>query len=253
MAAVLAQIEGGPAVLSALRQAREEIARSNAKSRSAAEIVVRRFGLQAASRPLLAVLDFIAAWEEKAITRTKELAELLEYLEYFREAGGAIPMTAPREADAVALMTAHTAKGPGMGSRFHPACDFQFFPLLLSGRRCLNFPPICAKTTPSRSSDGPTLHEQEERRLFYVAMTRARDSLAMYAQQGRGKSDPTPPGYLRELLANSGIRQWFRRREAQAFAGDLFAEAEAEVAAALPLASRVSQWLKELAGNRKEN
>ena len=30
-------------------------------------------------------------------------------------------------------------------------------------------------------------------------MTRARDSLTMYAQQGRGKKDPTPPGYLREL------------------------------------------------------
>ena len=30
-------------------------------------------------------------WEKKAITKTKEMAELLEYLEYFREAGGGIP------------------------------------------------------------------------------------------------------------------------------------------------------------------
>ncbi len=85
------------------------------------------------------------------------------------------------------------------------------------------------------------MHDQEERRLFYVAMTRARDSLTMYAQQGRGRKDPTPPGYLRELLGNTGIRQWFRRRDARAFAGDLFAEAAVE---ATPLESRASQWLQ---------
>ena len=36
-------------------------------------------------------------------------------------------------------------------------------------------------------------HEQEERRLFYVAMTRARDSLRIYAREGTGKTDKTPP------------------------------------------------------------
>ena len=42
--------------------------------------------------------------------QNRELAELLEYLQYFREAGGAIAMTSQDE-DAVSLMTAHTAKG----------------------------------------------------------------------------------------------------------------------------------------------
>jgi superfamily I DNA/RNA helicase/RecB family exonuclease len=238
VATVLAQIEGGSTVLDALQQAGEEIVRVNAKSRAAAEIVIRGFSLDPASRPLSAVLDFIAAWEEKAVTKTKDLAELLEYLEYFREAGGAIPMTS-HEQDAVALMTAHTAKGLEWDHVFILRAISNSFP-------CSYKPPLFEFPTELREDDsvsqkdGQTLHEQEERRLFYVAMTRARDSLTLYAQQGRGRKDPTPPGYIRELLANSEIRQWFRKREAQAFAGELFGEA----AIAPPLASRASQWLQ---------
>jgi DNA helicase II / ATP-dependent DNA helicase PcrA len=238
VATVLGQIEGGAAVLHALQQAREEIVRVNAKSRSAAEIIVRRFGFDAATRPLLAVLDFIAAWEEKAITKTKELAGLLEYLEYFREAGGTIPMSS-RDEDAVALMTAHTAKGLEWDHVFILRATSNSFPCSYKAP-LFEFPGELREDDSIAQTDGQILHEQEERRLFYVAMTRARDSLTMYAQQGRGKKDPTPPGYLRELLVNSGIRQWFRRREALAFAGDLFAEA----AIAPPLASRASQWLQ---------
>ena len=40
--------------------------------------------------------------------------------------------------------------------------------------------------------DDKELYQQEERRLFYVAMTRARDSLTIYAKKGTGK-DPSPP------------------------------------------------------------
>jgi DNA helicase II / ATP-dependent DNA helicase PcrA len=238
VATVLGQIGGGGAVLNALQQAREEIAQTNAKSRSAAEIMVRRFGFDAGSPPLLAVLDFIAAWEEKAITKTKELAELLEYLEYFREASGTIPMSS-RDEDAVALMTAHTAKGLEWDHVFILRATSGSFPWSYKAP-LFEFPADLREDDSISHNDGQTLHEQEERRLFYVAMTRARDSLAMYAQQGRGRKDPTPPGYLRELLANSGIRPWFRRREAQAFAGDLFGAA----AVALPPASRASQWLE---------
>ena len=49
--------------------------------------------------------------------------------------------------------------------------------------------------------DDKTLHNQEERRLFYVAMTRARDSLRIYSREGRGKNK-TPDGYMRELIEN---------------------------------------------------
>src|SRR5262249_20074212 len=158
-------------------------------------------------------------WEGKAITKTKELPELLEYLEYFREAGGAIPMSS-RDEDAVSLMTAHTAKGLEWDHVFILRATSNSFPSSYKPP-LFEFPAALREDDSISQNEGQTLHEQEERRLFYVAMTRARNTLNIYAPQGRGKKDPTPPGYLRELLANTNIRQWFRKREAQAFAGDL--------------------------------
>ncbi len=42
---------------------------------------------------------------------TKELGEWIEYLNYFREAGGVIPLASNDDEDAVRLMTAHGVKG----------------------------------------------------------------------------------------------------------------------------------------------
>jgi DNA helicase II / ATP-dependent DNA helicase PcrA len=237
IADVLGQMEGGSVVLSALAQARDEIVRIGAKSRKAADIVVRHFELPA-SRPLAAVLDFIAGWEEKAITQSKELAELLEYLEYFREAGGAIPMIS-RDEDAVSLMTAHTAKGLEWDHVFILRANSASFPC--SYRQPLvEFPAELRENEATGPGESKLLHEQEERRLFYVAMTRARDSLTIHARQGKGKKDPTPPGYLREMLDDVSIRPWFRKREARAFEAQLFAQAATPSAAV----SRTSQWLE---------
>ncbi|PYV61592.1 MAG: hypothetical protein DMG97_42670, partial [Acidobacteria bacterium] len=86
--------------------------------------------------------------------------------------------------------------------------------------------------------DGKALHDQEERRLFYVAMTRARDSLTIYARQGRGKKDSTPAGFLRDLLKDSQLDRWLRSRQAHAFQTDLFGAAHVPVGA-----SSTSQWL----------
>ncbi len=238
IAVVLSRIAGGPAVLQNLQQAREEIARANAKSRSAAEVVVRRFGLDRNSPALQAVLSFIAVWEDKPVTTTGQLAEFLEYLDYFREAGGTIPL-ASHDEDAVALMTAHTAKGLEWNHVLILRATSSSFPCSYKDP-LFELPAALFEEDSIAQREGRTLHEQEERRLFYVAMTRARDSLTMYAQQGRGIKDPTPPGYLRELLANAGIREWFRGREPLAVVGDLFAEE----AAPQPSISRSSDWLK---------
>jgi superfamily I DNA/RNA helicase len=110
IALVLSQIEAGPAVLERVRQTRADLARVNAKGRAAVDILVRDFSLDRTSRALKAVLEFVSGWEQKAITKTGELGELLDYLEYFREAGGVIPLSS-NDDDAVRLMTAHAAKG----------------------------------------------------------------------------------------------------------------------------------------------
>src|SRR5262249_7365744 len=89
LASLLSQIEGGPNVLAAVRKTGEKIARGAAKSRVALDILVHAFGLDPNSPPLTAFLKFVDDWEKKAITRTGEIGELLDYLSHFREARGA--------------------------------------------------------------------------------------------------------------------------------------------------------------------
>jgi DNA helicase-2/ATP-dependent DNA helicase PcrA len=233
VASVLGKIEGGAAVLRALQEVREEIARTSAKSRVALEIIIRRFAFQRSSPVLAAILEFVEQWESKPIVRTKEVAELLEYLEYFREARGAILMATP-DRDAVRLMTAHAAKGLEFDHVFMLRANSNSFPA--SYRESLvEFPRELRDVDSFAPQDDKTLHDEEERRLFYVAMTRARDSLAIYAKGGSGQ-DPTPAGYLRGLLKDSALRDCLRQRWARGFQTDLFAQAAA--------ATRLAQWVE---------
>jgi superfamily I DNA/RNA helicase/RecB family exonuclease len=235
VASVLGQIEGGSAVLEASQQTRDEIARVGAKGSKALEIVVRRFGLGRNSRPLMAVMDFVGAWEGKAITKTREIAELLEYLDYFREAGGAIPMPS-REENAVRLMTAHSAKGLEFDHVFILRANSNSFPSAYR-EPLVEFPRDLYDADSVVLDEDKELHQQEERRLLYVAMTRARDFLTIYARQGRGK-DETPPGFLRELVKDRSLSHWLSQRKARPFQTDLFAGAPTA-----SLASRTSDWL----------
>ncbi len=130
IALVLSQIEGGGAVLDRVRQTRADLASANAKGRAAVNTLVRNFRLDPTSRTLKAVLEFVSGWEEKAITKTGEIAELLDYLEYFREAGGVIPLSS-NDDDAVRLMTAHAAKGLEFSHVFHYSRQLAFFSVVL--------------------------------------------------------------------------------------------------------------------------
>jgi DNA helicase II / ATP-dependent DNA helicase PcrA len=235
VASVLGQIEGGAAVLKALQEVRDEIARTSAKSCAVLEVVIPKFGFQGASPVLTAIREFVRRWEDKPIVRTKELAELLEYLEYFRQAHGTIAMATP-ERDAVRLMTAHAAKGLEFNHVFLLRANSNSFPASYK-ESLVEFPRELRDADSIVPQDDKTLHDEEERRLFYVAMTRARDSLTIYAKRGIGK-DPTPAGYLRELLKEPGLRQYIRHRAAHGFQTALFAQAS-------PASSTVlSEWVE---------
>ena len=226
VASVLEKIDGGSVVLTALQQVRDEIARSSGESRATLEIIFRKFGFDRNSAPLSAVREFVERWEKKATTEHGHIAELLDYLDYFREAGGAIPMTTP-DVDAVRLMTAHTAKGLEFAHVLILRANSGSFPA--SFRESLvEFPRELRDPDSLARQDDKTLNDEEERRLFYVAMTRARDSLTIYAKRGTGKADPTPPGYLRDLLKDKTLTHYLRQRPASGFQTDLFAQAAAD-------------------------
>jgi superfamily I DNA/RNA helicase/RecB family exonuclease len=235
LADVLAKIEGGSPVLDVLQQARAEIARTGAKSRAALELVMQLFSLDRSTAPVNAVLDWVGGWERKAITKTGELGELLEYLDYFREADGSIPMPS-RDENAVRLITVHSVKGLEFKHVFILRATPPSFPAsykepLFGLPRDLRNPDSLAE------DDGKELFSHEERRLFYVAMTRARDSLIIYARQGKGK-DSTPAGFLRDLLKDRILTRWLRKRHARPFQTDMFAESSAVAE------SPTTQWLK---------
>ena len=222
VASVLTKIDHCPAVLEKLRSVREEIARNAAKGRAALEIVVHRFAFDSSSPPIAAVLNFVGNWESKPIVKTGEIGELLEYLDLFKEAGGTIPLPTP-ETDAVCLMTAHAAKGLEFKHVFILRANPPSFP---SGFResMVEFPRALRDSESCVDEDDATLHKQEERRLFYVAMTRAKDSLTIYARSGKGK-DTTPSGFLREPLKDRTLTSYLHQRPGIGFQTDIFAQA----------------------------
>ena len=203
LASVLDGVAGGLEVLESVRQARDEVNRRKAKARAALQLIGKQFRLDLNSAILQAALKFAADWEEKRTTKTKELGEWIEYLSYFREAGGVIPLASKEDEDAVRLMTAHGAKGLEFSHVFILRATSGSFPT--SYRETLvEFPRELRDPDSAAAGDDKTLNDQEERRLFYVAMTRAKDSLHIYGKQGIGR-DKTPAGLMRELIGNPGL------------------------------------------------
>ena len=192
IALVLSQIEGGPAVSGApATDARRHCA---AAVPGAAQRWIRScatflwIAIHARSKPCS---NSSAAGKRKPITKTGEISELLDYLEYFREAGGVIPL-ASKDENAVRLMTAHAAKGLEFAHVFILRASSPSFPSPYK-EPLLEFPRELHDPASIAQDDDKELCKQEERRLFYVAMTRARDSLTIYAKQGTGQRSQ-PPG-----------------------------------------------------------
>ena len=240
LASVLDGVAGGPAVTESLQAARAEIGRTQAKGRRALTIVANHFALDTSSSLLQAALKFIEEWEKKPLTKTGELTEFIEYLKDFREAGGVVPMVSDENENAVRLMTVHLAKGLEFPHVFILRANRGSFPC--SYRETLvEFPNDLRDPDSAAEHDDRTLHDQEERRLFYVAMTRARDSLHVYAKQGTGK-EKTPAGLMRELLQNNRLQAWIGSRAA--LGSQTTIEIFAAASVAYPSTSRTAEWLE---------
>ena len=98
-----------------------------------------------------------------------------------RDAGDDPAAIEVQEGDAVNIMTVHKAKGLEFRVVFVASCVDQKFPL----RRRSDPLPLPAELLKSDISPGDA-HLMEERRLFYVSMTRAKDDLILTSAEDYG-------------------------------------------------------------------
>ena len=145
---MLGTVAGGREVLECVLRARDEVTRKQAKTRAALQLIARQFALDLKSVGLQAALQFANEWEKKATTETKELGEWIEYLNYFREAGGVIPLTSKPEQDVVHLMTVHGAKGLEFSHVFILRATSPSFPSSYKESHWWNSPATCGILTP---------------------------------------------------------------------------------------------------------
>jgi DNA helicase-2/ATP-dependent DNA helicase PcrA len=141
------------------------------------------------------LLCFITEWERKS--ETKKLAELIEYLGYVEEAQGIIALEEESPGDAVQLMTVHAAKGLEFPYVFLVRLSAGAFPAR-PRQPVLEFPVALMKEALPEGD----VHIQEERRLFYVALTRAQRELTLTTVVNRRTK---PSLFLEDILMNAEL------------------------------------------------
>src|ERR1700735_4977665 len=152
---------------------------------------------EADRRYLERFVQFVTGWEQKS--EKKHLRDFIEYLDYFAEAGGDISLDEESSDDAVQLMTVHSAKGLEFPHVFIMHLNKNDFP---SNARPVKFefpPEIMKEEKPAGD-----FQIQEERRLFYVALTRARQRLTLSTLNNKWKK---PSLFLEDFLRNAKIQK----------------------------------------------
>jgi DNA helicase-2/ATP-dependent DNA helicase PcrA len=141
--------------------------------------------------------EFMKEWEPKSETRG--LAEFIEYLDYYAQAGGVVSLEDDAPVDAVQLMTVHGAKGLEFPQVFLLRVNNRAFPAT-ERPRAFEFPvELMKEGTPAEQ-----FHIQEERRLFYVALTRAEERLTITTvTEKKGKV----PVFIEDILMEPAIKR----------------------------------------------
>jgi DNA helicase-2/ATP-dependent DNA helicase PcrA len=215
--AVLLTTESAAPVLAAVKEARAFITEEKLSADGALMYLVRQFGLPESDPVVQAILRFAAAWKKKAFVKDPSLAEFLQYLEYYQQGRGIIPLFTEEQMaelerqhpEAVQLMSVHAAKGLEFSHVWLLRVTSGSFPTYFK-EGLFEFPPALRSSI--AVGEGKLVHDQEERRLFYVAITRARDRLGIGSRPGKGKKDPTPPGFLRPLISDRKLKSALTNR-----------------------------------------
>jgi DNA helicase II / ATP-dependent DNA helicase PcrA len=141
--------------------------------------------------------EFLAEWDAKS--EEKSLAAFIEYFDFFLQANGQIEQKEESADDAVQLMTVHTAKGMEFDHVFVLAVSEGDFPARPQ-TPVLEFPAALMKEEQPRGE----FRIQEERRLFYVALTRARRLLTISTVINKRKK-PSP--FLEDILSDPRLKK----------------------------------------------
>ncbi len=141
--------------------------------------------------------EFMKEWEPKSETRS--LAEFIEYLDYYAQAGGVVSLENDAPVDAVQLMTVHGAKGLEFPQVFLLRVNNRAFPAT-ERSRVFEFPVELMK----EGRPAEQFHIQEERRLFYVALTRAEERLTITTvTEKRGKV----PVFIEDIVMDPAVKR----------------------------------------------
>jgi len=158
---------------------------------------VRKLAAERDLRYVNRLTEFLREWEPKSDTRS--LPEFLEYLDYFDQTGGAVCLEDHPPGDAAQLTTVHGAKG----------LEFPHVFLMRVNQGC--FPskarsPLFEFPVQLMKEDLPAgdFHIQEERRLFYVAVTRAERKLTITTLRDKKGKVPT---FIEDILMEPALKR----------------------------------------------
>jgi DNA helicase-2/ATP-dependent DNA helicase PcrA len=141
--------------------------------------------------------QFLAEWEPKSETRG--LPEFLEYLDYFQQANGVVSLEDDAPGDAVQLMTVHGAKGLEFPHVFLLRVNSYSFPAR-ERAPLFEFPLRLMKEELPQGD----FHIQEERRLFYVALTRAQQRLTITTLTEKKNKVPV---FIEDIQMDPAVRK----------------------------------------------
>lgn len=141
--------------------------------------------------------QFVKDWEPKSDTRG--LPEFLEYLEYFEQANGCVSLEDDAPGDAVQLMTVHGAKGLEFPHVFLLRVNSHAFPAR-DRAPLFEFPVRLMKEELPQGD----FHIQEERRLFYVALTRAQERLTITTVTEKKNKVPV---FIEDIVMEPAIKR----------------------------------------------
>ena len=226
---LLEDVRGGAALLSSLQTFAEVHNAHQGDLLTVIDAAADALGIESASVGMLRFRKFAAAWREKRIAATGRLPEFLEFLDLYREGGGTLALSPPERPedeshngtvtdalasrDAVKLLTVHAAKGLEFKNVFVLRLATQSFPSSYK-ETLFEFPRALSLSNSMAEKSDEQIHKEEERRLFYVAVTRARDNLTLYGKlRGGKKKQEIPSGFLRELAEDAALKSSLRVRD----------------------------------------